>query len=189
MTALMDKAREITGLTEKISVTRLTSLMDHLDLHVNPNLLDATTYSLQSKQTDPYPEWVYSLVYENLKPNTTYTLTLSATNTNGVKGASVRIYCENWNNKYINRQFVQYYFDADGKKRSFTFTTPEDEGWLYNVMLYAGSMSVNEHKDFMTTYRDCKLEYGDLATPLTTVGGVTKLPLFAFLRGGARYAA
>ena len=26
-------------------------------------------------------------------------------------------------------------------------------------------------------------------TPLTTVGGVTKLPLFAFLMGGARYAA
>ena len=171
LTALMDKARKITGLTDKISVTQLTNLMDHFDLHINPNLLNFTVRNVESKQTDTYPEWDNSLAYEGLKPNTTYTLTLSATNTNGVKGASVRIYCENWNNKYINKQLEQYFFDADGKKRSFTFTTPEDEGWLYDVRLYAGSMSVNEHKDFMTTYRDCKLEYGDLATPLEKVEG------------------
>ena len=171
LTPLMDKFRSKTGLTDKLSVVRATSLMDHLDLHINPNLLNFTVRNVESKQTDTYPEWDNYLAYKRLKPNTTYTLTLSATNTNGVKRASARIYCEAWNNKYINKQLEQYFFDADGKKRSFTFTTPEDEGWLYDVILYAGSMSVNEHKDFMTTYRDCKLEYGDLATPLTKVGG------------------
>lgn len=40
LTALMDKVRQKTGLTEKISVPRLTGLMDHFDLHANPNLLD-----------------------------------------------------------------------------------------------------------------------------------------------------
>ena len=34
LTPLMDKARKLTGLTEKISIARLTSLMDHFDLHV-----------------------------------------------------------------------------------------------------------------------------------------------------------
>lgn len=171
LTPLMDKFRAKTGLTDKLSVARATSLMDHLDLHVNPNLLSATTYSVASKQNDPYPEWENLIVYEGLNPNTTYTITLSATNTNNVKGASIRIYCENWNNHYINRQFKPFFFDADGKRRSFTFTTPKNEGWLYDVWLYAGSMGTNEHKDFVTTYRDCKLELGDLATPLNTVGG------------------
>lgn len=39
LTALMDKARNLTGLTDKISIDRLTGLMDHFDLHVNPNLI------------------------------------------------------------------------------------------------------------------------------------------------------
>lgn len=38
--ALMDKARSLTGLTDKISIDRLTELMDYFDLHVNPNLID-----------------------------------------------------------------------------------------------------------------------------------------------------
>ena len=179
MTALMDKAREITGITEKISVARLTSLMNHFDLHVNPNLLSSTTVEVASNQSSPYPMWVNQIVYSKLKPKTTYTLSLSATNTNGVKGASARIYCTNWNGRYINKQFQQFFFDADGKKKVFTFTTPEFEGWLYDVYLYAGSMSVDEHKDFVTTYKDCKLEVGDLATPLQKVGGVVKAVLSA----------
>ena len=187
----MDKAREITGLTEKISIARLTGLMNHFDLHVNPNLLSSTTVEVTSKQSDPYPMWDNQLVYSKLKPKTTYTLSLSATNTNGVKGASARIYCANWNGHYINKQSQQFYFDADGKKKVFTFTTPEFEGWLYDVYLYAGSMSVNEHKDFVTTYKDCKLEVGDLATPLTELGGVTKRLLFSLVPriGGACYAS
>lgn len=39
LTALMDKARNLTGLTDKISIDRLTGLMDHFDLHINPNLI------------------------------------------------------------------------------------------------------------------------------------------------------
>lgn len=39
LTALMDKARNLTGLTDKISIDRLTGLMDYFDLHVNPNLI------------------------------------------------------------------------------------------------------------------------------------------------------
>ena len=67
LTPLMDKFRAKTGLTDKLTVARATSLMDHLDLHVNQNLLDATTYSVQSKQTDPYPEWDNLIVYQNLR--------------------------------------------------------------------------------------------------------------------------
>lgn len=182
MTALMDKAREITGITEKISIAQLTSLMNHFDLHVNPNLLSSTTVEVASNQSDPYPMWHNQIVYSKLKPKTTYTLSLSATNTNDVKGASARIYCTNWNDRYINKQFKRFYFDADGKKKVFTFTTPEFEGWLYDVYLYAGSMSVDEHKDFVTTYKDCKLEVGDLATPLTELGGVVNTLLSALER-------
>ena len=172
LTPLMDKFRSKTGLTDKLTVARVTRLMDHLDLHVNPNLLDATTYVVQSKQTDSYPEWDNLIVYQNLRADTTYTLTLSATSTNGIRGASIRFYKSNDdNNIYINKQFQQLLFDADGKKHSFTFTTPKYEGWLYDVYFYAGNMGTNEHKDFVTTYRDCKLELGDLATPLTPVGG------------------
>ena len=105
MTALMDKAREITGLTEKINIAQLTSLMNHFDLHVNPNLLSSTTVEVASNQSDPYPMWDNQMVYSKLKPKTTYTISLSATNTNGVKGASVRIYCDNWNTRYVDKQF------------------------------------------------------------------------------------
>lgn len=45
MTALMDKAHKITGLTDKLNLIQLTGLMDHFDLHVNPNLLKQTAYT------------------------------------------------------------------------------------------------------------------------------------------------
>lgn len=44
LTPLMDKFRAKTGLTDKLTVARVTGLMDHLDLHVNLNLLPKTEY-------------------------------------------------------------------------------------------------------------------------------------------------
>ena len=180
MTALMDKAREITGLTEKISIARLTSLMNHFDLHVNPNLIKAdyvNSFAVSSDANNPAPEWQYRIVYGGLAANTTYTLSLSAVNTNDVKLASVRIFCEYYKGKYVNKEITSFIFSADNKRKSFTFTT--DDNAYYNVCLYAGPLSVPQGKSFVTTYHNIKLEKGDLATPLTEVGGVVKAVLSA----------
>ena len=63
---------------------------------------------------------------------------------------------------------------------SFTFTALEDA--TINIRLE----QVTDSNLYLAGY---KLEEGSLATPLTELGGVTKLPLFAFLRGGVQYAA
>ena len=180
MTPLMDKFREKTNLTDKLSIKRATGLLDHLQLIVNPNLIKAgyvNSFAVSSDANKPAPEWQYRIVYEELAPNTTYTLSLSATNTNDVKTASVRIYVEYYKGKYVNKEITSFIFSADNKRKSITFTT--DDNAYYNVCLYAGPLSVPQGKSFVTTYHNIKLEKGDLATPLTEVGGVVNLILTA----------
>lgn len=176
MTPLMDKFRNKTNLTDKLSIKRATGLLDHLQLIVNPNLIKAdyvNSFAVSSDANKPVPEWQYRIVYEGLAANTTYTLSLSAVNTNDVKLASVRIFCERYKGKYVNKELTSFRFSADNKRKSFTFTT--DDNAYYNVCLYAGLLSVPQGKSFVTTYHNIKLEKGDLATPLTEVGGVAKL--------------
>lgn len=182
MTPLMDKFREKTGLTDKLTVARATNLMDHFDLHVNPNLIKddyVNSFAVSSDANKPAPEWQYRIVYEGLAANTTYTLSLFAVNTNDVKRASVRIFCEYYKGKYVNKEITSFVFSADNKRKSFTFTT--DDNAYYNVCLYAGPLSVPQGKSFVTTYHNIKLEKGDLATPLTEVGGVVRAFLCAML--------
>ncbi|MFQ9706056.1 MAG: hypothetical protein ACLRX6_03075 [Limosilactobacillus pontis] len=193
ITALMDKARKLTGLTDKISIARLTNLMDHFDLHVNENLVytDKVNVAVTSHTTDYYPEWVNTYLSGALKPNTTYTVSASATTSDPrVSQASIRI----WNDR-TDRQLMtsgdwslgSWVFPADGKRYSYTFTTDdkgtsEDGKYNYVLWAYAGKMGDKAPGfDFTTTYKGIKLEYGDLATPLEKVGGVVKALLCALL--------
>ena len=182
LTLLMDKFRAKTGLTDKLSIKRATGLLDHLQLIVNPNLIKAdyvNSFAVSSDANKPVPEWQYRIVYEGLAPNTTYTLSLSAVNTSGVKQASIRIFVEYYKGQYVNKELTSIIFLADNKRKSFTFTT--DDKAHYNVCLYAGPLSVPQGKSFVTTYHNIKLEKGDLATPLTEVGGVVRAFLCAML--------
>ena len=176
MTALMDKARKLTGLTGKISITQLTDLMDHFDLHVNENLVfkDKINVTVASHVTDDYPDWQNVYLSAALKSNTMYTVSASAISSDPrVTQASIRIWNDRTNTELAsNGEFV---FPTDGKRHSYTFTTDNrgassDSRGPYNYILwaYAGPMGHGDYGfDFTTTYTGIKLEYGDLATPLT----------------------
>ena len=125
-----------------------------------------TDIVVESKTTDVYPQWDNHSLYSSLQSNTTYTFSVSATNTNGVEQASVRIYKENLNGKYVNKEAAQWFFNADGKRHNFTFTTPND-AIHYDIWLYAGPMSMLQGKNFVTTYHHPKLEFGNVATDWT----------------------
>lgn len=186
MTPLMDKFREKTGLTDKLTVARATNLMDHFDLHINPNLLSQTSFTVDPK------DWSGNLHYitvdvlgASLKPNTTYTLSFnSKANDNQIHQFRYRLF-----NFVINADAPKTIGDnatfESGKRQVITFTTTDSND--EKILLYPST--AQETPTWIATFYDCKLEYGDLATPLTKVWGITKLPLFAFLRGGARYAA
>ena len=178
MTALMDKAREITGLTEKISVARLTSLMNHFDLHVNPNLMDVT-----ENIVNPVPDNQYYSLQDifHISKSGTYTFSF-CTKTDG-KAKHVRVAAIEWK---TNKTTSMGVFPITSDRQSYTFTIPEDE---YDLIIYASGW--DEKADKPVTFYDCKLEVGDLATPLNPVGGVTKCLLFSLVPriGGACYAA
>ena len=170
MTALMDKAREITGLTEKINIAQLTSLMNHFDLHVNPNLLDKTEYVAYSNlQLNPY--FMHTDIYKILKAGT-YTFSWRAKTEGNARNIRINVYQRNTNN-----EIGQMNFPITNELQSSTFTVPE--GGYYLCIYPSGSGKVPD-KD--VTLYDCKLEVGDLATPLNQVGGVTKAFLYALRR-------
>src|SRR5699024_7195092 len=96
-------------------------------------------------------------VYWNLTPGETYTFSASATNTNGVKEASIRI----WNATVNKEAPGNLVFPADGRRHSTTFTIPKD-GVSYSVWLYAGHIGKIEGKNFATTYHHPQLEMGNV---------------------------
>ncbi|PEH04634.1 hypothetical protein CP356_03865 [Lactobacillus sp. UMNPBX5] len=170
MTALMDKAREITGLTEKIGVARLTSLMNHFDLHVNPNLLDKTQITTKHIPNSPYQQWTYDNFDYILKPYTTYTFSWRAKtdNDNSDKKIRVRIFDSKNNAVIANMNAAGDEFPLTDQRQSYTFTVSDNIN-SYQVYLYGSGQGIKETWD--VTFYDCKLELGDLATPLTKVGG------------------
>lgn len=172
----MDKARKLTGLTDKISITRLSHLMSHFDLHVNENLVfsNRVNVAVTSHATDAYPGWQNVCLSGPLKPNTTYTISVSAISSDPrVTQASIRIWNDRTNTELAPQGAGEWIFPADGKRHSYTFTTDHSgvsEGGNYNytIWAYAGPMGNRTYGyDFTTTYTGIKLEYGDLATPLT----------------------
>lgn len=148
----------------KFNIDSVTDRMNNLKVggrNLIPN--SGTDIVIESKTTDPYPAWDNKAVYWDLTPGETYTFSVSATNTNGVEQASVRIFKESLDGKFINKEAAHWYFNADGKRRNFTFTTPND-AIPYDIWLYAGPMGTLQGKDFTTTYHHPQLEVGTVAT-------------------------
>lgn len=152
-------------ISQKVSSSEYQTLKDKVNnlriggRNLIPN--SGTDIVIESKTTDPYPAWDNKVIYWNLTPGETYTFSVSATNTNGVEQASVRIFKESFDGKFINKEAAQWYFNADGKRHSFTFTTPND-AIPYDVWLYAGPMGTLQGKNFTTTYHHPQLELGNI---------------------------
>lgn len=152
-------------ISSKVSSTDFKTLNDKVNnmkiggRNLIPN--SGTDIVIESKTTDPYPAWDNKVVYWDLTPGETYTFSVSATNTNGVEQASVRIFKESLDGKFINKEAAHWYFNADGERHSFTFTTPNND-IHYDIWLYAGPMGKLQGKDFATTYHHPQLELGNI---------------------------
>lgn len=179
MTALMDKARKLTGLTEKISIARLTGLMDHFDLHVNPNLFtgandfSGTWYNQSS--------WTESGTYQGMKvmrrnsawlgisqeiavqAGQTYTFSFYAKASQTVNNTCIYVkgLIKGTDNTNPSNKIIS--LDQNWQKNSFTFKVIAD-GYVAPRL---------EAMSNGTTIYICgyKLEVGDLATPFDKVGG------------------
>lgn len=154
-------SNQIAGVTNQITATA-----DGLNARIGAiriggrNLLRNTAHDfvVESKTTDAYPEWDNKGISSPLTNGQTYTISAEATNTNNVQQASVRIW--NWR---ADNEAHKWFFNADGKRHSDTFTVP-DNGVDYSVFLYAGPMGYKQGKDFKTIYHHVKLETGNMAT-------------------------
>lgn len=148
-------------ISQKVSSSEYQTLKDKVNnlriggRNLIPN--SETDIVIESKTTDPYPAWDNKAVYWDLTPGETYTFSASATNTNGVKEASIRI----WNSTVNKEAPGNLVFPADGRRHSTTFTIPKD-GVSYSVWLYAGHMGKLEGKNFATTYHHPQLELGNI---------------------------
>lgn len=173
MTSLMDKARELTGLSEKISLSRLTELMNHFDLHVNPNLLnnakelsgedflfmggkivDGDGYKIFKTQKS----WEQVCCFLTLNPGT-YTLSENVSGPLSIDGKCV--FC------------LQ---NADGSEtliaNRVSIPAGNDEG--HRVSSTFKVITKNKYRVFFTNVKTQslpKLEAGDLATPFEKSGG------------------
>lgn len=160
-TKIEQNAKEVAIKANSVDVTRdIKSAVDGIQVG-GTNLIknSGTDIVIESKTTDPYPAWDNKAVYWDLTPGETYTFSASATNTNGVKEASIRI----WNSAVNKEAPGNLVFPADGRRHSTTFTIPKD-GVSYSVWLYAGHMGKLEGKDFVTTYHHPQLELGNKST-------------------------
>ncbi|WP_323062186.1 chromosome partitioning protein ParA [Limosilactobacillus reuteri] len=149
-------------INQKVSSTEYQTLKDKVNgLRIGGrNLLSNSDKDIviESKTTDPWPAWCNKAIYWDLTPGETYTFSVSATNTNNVQEASMRIWNSSSNKEVGNANFV---FLADSKRHSKTFTIPKD-GTSYSVWLYAGHMGKVEGKNFVTTYHHPQLEMGNV---------------------------
>lgn len=168
LTSLMGKTRKITGLTEKISLGRLISLMDHFDLHVNPNLLSQTSFNVDPKTWPGNMNYIsIDVLGKPLNPNTTYTLSFNTkTNDNKVHRLRYRLYDFVKDNDTPETMGDNATFNS-GSRQVITFTTTDSND--ERILLYPST--AQETPTWIVTFYDCKLEYGDLATPLTELGG------------------
>lgn len=166
MTSLMDKARKITGLTDKLNLIQLTGLMGHFDLHVNPNLLKQTVYT--STKGGQWSGW-NTFGQIKLAPGT-YTFSWQAKTNGSNKAVRLRLYdlTDAADKNYIIGPFAGKEFPLTGNRQSYTFTLPND-GREYDLCGYGSAENKNVDND--VTFYNCKLEVGDLATPLQQVGG------------------
>lgn len=185
LTPLMDKFRAKTGLTDKLTVARATELMNNFSLN---NLIANSS----NDWTKVENVWDAGFPTIAVKRNETYTFTAEVKdNAYPVKVSGVLyddklnvlepnhdeeapIYKGNISDVYIGNDYR-----SNGGKLTVTFKIrPSNARFLKLLIVSLGKGTL--------TYRN-PIAFKE--TPLTKVGGVTKLPLFAFLRGGARYVA
>ncbi|WP_191995042.1 carbohydrate binding domain-containing protein [Limosilactobacillus reuteri] len=160
-TKIEQNAKEVAIKANSVDVTRdIKSAVDGIQVG-GTNLIKNSGIDIvvESKTTDPWPAWCNKAIYWDLTPGETYTFSVSATNTNGVKEASIRI----WNSTVNKEAPGNLVFPADGRRHSTTFTIPKD-GVSYSVWLYAGHMGKIEGKNFTTTYHHPQLELGNKST-------------------------
>ena len=176
LTPLMDKFRAKTGLTDKLTVARATNLMDHFDLHVSPNLLPQTEFTLNN---DGYWENWNTFGKLKIKPNTDYTVSWRSKTSGKNTNVRIRIYDlkDAASNNFIVGPFEGYEFPLTSERQSLTFKVPADHP--YDIAFYGNGSDEDSLDHKPVTFYDCKLEVGDLATPLTKVGGVVKAVLSA----------
>lgn len=178
LTPLMDKFREKTGLTDKLTIARATGLIDHLDLHVNPNMLPTIKFVVNANKA--YPNWSEYHFNFNLNPGTyTFSWKAKTDSTSADQKVRIRLLDAVKNITIPSQQElfgVGMIFPLTDKAQSYTFDIPDD-GNSYALYCYGSGGNVPQTWD--VTFYDCKLELGDLATPLTTVGGVVKAVLSA----------
>lgn len=197
MTSLMDKARELTGLTDKISIDRLTGLMNHFKLIINENLIpDVATFGNDTWNNKQYwkaePSWNDLEVrssdekYYGLSPKIEvqtgeiYTFSLYAKQDK--KNPSACIYLGNGNEDYsgmLDNTEKPINIGTNFERYSVSFKVNK------NCTIYPRvEQRVPGNRIYIAGY---KLEVGDLATPLEKVGGVAKAFLTALtpIRGCA----
>lgn len=190
LTPLMDKVRKLTGLTEKISIDRLTGLMDYLKWN-QTNLLKGTS--------DQYRDIDINGLYASSATNTDM-ISTSFSN----KQLTYAVTAINTTGTSVIAEIVQYDKDVNwlesthssaeslqaGEECSFTVTStikPETARLSFHLYIQKAAGKTVKIKNE-------RLYFGTAPgiwtpNPADKVGGVTKLPLFAFLRGGACYAA
>lgn len=171
MTPIMNKVRKLTGLTDKLSLSKLDDLMDHFDLHVNPNLLGITTAISENGKNSQWPVWMaYTFDYV-LKPGK-YTFSWRAKADSNTNDGTVRVRIfDDRSNTVIPEQKIDNAgkeFPLTDELQSYTFSVPDDN-YTYRIFVYGSSFP--HPQLWSVTFYDCKLEYGDLATPLQEVGG------------------
>lgn len=172
MTSLMDKFREKTNLTDKLSIQRATSLMDHLDLHVNPNLLGDSGIALtggtvilsntkgvidednEKFYTANGHMWDQILFWIALSPGT---YTYSADLMGPISDPSFYVQNSNGSTTFLEEHGIALANDNTWHRCKHTFSIKAAN--TYRVFF----TNVNKQKNI-------KLEVGDLATPLTESG-------------------
>ena len=192
LTPLMDKFRAKTGLTDKLTVARGTGLMDHLDLHVNPNLLgEAGTTLAGSNVLLSRPKNI--IEDGNVKIYTSH----------GVQWDQVSFLMTLDPGTYTYSAYLKgpldkvFFFLQKSTGIQSLLMIPislaNDKGWHRCKQTFSITNKDTYRIFFTNVYeqKNAKLELGDLATPLNKVGGVTKRLLSSLVPriGGACYAA
>ena len=172
LTPLMDKFRAKTGLTDKLTVARATSLMDHFDLHVNPNLLGEAGTTLAG-----------SNVILSRPKNIIEDGNVKAYTSHGVQWNQVGFLITLDPGTYTYSAYLKgpldktwfYLQNSNGTHSLLTFVVslPNDKGWHRCKQTFSIT-NKNTYRIFFTNVyeqKNAKLELGDIATPLIKVGG------------------
>lgn len=170
MTSLMDKFREKTNLTDKLSIQRATSLMDHLDLHVNHNLVaNATTLTGDNFIVSSGGQIVDCNGYKAYETNSLWCqVILIVTIDSGIYTLSEDV------SGPLGDGMAFYLQDSTGSTtfQSAGIAVPND-GQTHRI---AHTFEINTKGTYRVMFTNVKrealpkLEVGDLATPLTEMG-------------------